>query len=258
MTTTNVQGARRDDPLQARPEDHASTTRVLRPDLEALPPRLRKLPLDARGYPVPWFVAWIDGVPDHRVVNPQRFGEAVKQRRCWVCGEPLGRWLAFPIGSMCAITRTISEPPSHLDCAEWSVKNCPFLSKPEMVRREEDRPADWVAPAGNAIMRNPGVMCLWVTRSYEIVRDAANRPLFQIGAPERVSWWREGRAATREEVDTAVTTGFPLLLAEAKRDGPVAVEMLEKCLRLAEPLFPRKAHATGIVDAGSSRADGVE
>src|SRR2546426_12752289 len=65
--------------------------------LETLPPRLRKLRVDARGYPVPWFVAWIDGpdgpetVPEFRAMDGRKFRAAVKQRLCWVCGEPLGR-----------------------------------------------------------------------------------------------------------------------------------------------------------------------
>lgn len=93
----------------------------IRPELEALPVRLRKLPVDARGYPVPWFVDWIEGpegrVPEFRAMDPRKWVRAVKERLCWVCGEALGRWLVFPIGPMCAITRTTAEPPSHLDCA---------------------------------------------------------------------------------------------------------------------------------------------
>ena len=61
---------------------------------EDLPLRLRKLPLDPRGYPVPWFVAWVDGVPEFRAVDGRKFVQAVRAKLCWVCGEPLGRWLA--------------------------------------------------------------------------------------------------------------------------------------------------------------------
>jgi hypothetical protein len=43
----------------------------LRPELTELPLRMRGLPLDERGYPVPWFVAWIDGKPEFRC----RYGE---------------------------------------------------------------------------------------------------------------------------------------------------------------------------------------
>lgn len=216
---------------------------TLRPDLEPLPPRLRRLPLDARGYPVPWFVAWVPGpdgndVPEFRASDARKFRRAVKERLCWVCGEMLGRWLAFPIGPMCAITRTISEPPSHRECAEWSIRNCPFLSQPAMVRREENLPADAVAPGGHGLKRNPGVIGLWITRSYEVWNDGNGKPLITVGDPSDVTWWREGRRATRAEVDASVRGGLPILLADARRDGSFAVKTLGEYVKAAEAFFP--------------------
>lgn len=228
---------------------------TVRPELETLPLRLRKLPLDARGYPVPWFVAWVDGpdgpetVPDFRVVDARKFRRAVKERLCWVCGEMLGRWLAFPIGPMCCITRTISEPPSHVECAEWSARNCPFLAQPQMVRREDHLPTDVEEPAGFGIKRNPGVMCIWITRGYELFDDGHGKPLITIGAPERTTWWREGRAATRAEVDESVNSGLPILLAGARRDGPFAVAELERQHERARLLFPTAITASPTVGA---------
>lgn len=233
----------------------------IRPDLELLPMRLRKLPIDARGYPVPWFVAWVDGpdgpgtLPEFRAMDAAKFRRAVKERLCWVCGEPLGRWLAFPIGPMCAITRTISEPPSHLECAEWSVRNCPFLSQPKMVRRETDLPADAKEAAGHGIKRNPGVMCLWVTRGYELFSDGKGGTLITIGAPDRVMWWCEGRAATRAEVEASVTSGLPILVNDAKAQGPVAVEALGQCYDAAKQYWPSPVPSAGWVKGDERRVD---
>lgn len=215
----------------------------IRPELGTLPPRLQRLPVDARGYPVPWFVAWEPGpggidVPDFRAIDGRKLAEALKRKRCWVCGEPLGQWLAFPIGPMCSITRTISEPPSHRDCAEWSIRHCPFLANPDMGRRETDLPAHFEEAAGHGLKRNPGVMCLWITRSYEVWKDPAGKPLITVGAPMSVSWWREGRAATRDEVEASVSDGFPALLAMAKAQGPFAVEELGRQADRARALFP--------------------
>lgn len=236
---------------------------AVRLELEALPPRLRKLPVDARGYPVPWFVAWVDGpdgpetVPEFRAMDGRKFRRAVKERLCWVCGEMLGRWLAFPIGPMCCITRTIAEPPSHVECAEWSVRNCPFLSQPSMVRRENDLPADALEAAGFAIKRNPGVMCLWITRGYELFDDGHGKPLITIGAPERVTWWREGRAATRAEVEESVSSGLPILLSAARRDGPFAVAELERQHARAQALFPVQAKEEPVSADAVDPVDGL-
>jgi hypothetical protein len=88
-------------------------------DFDTLPKTMRKLPLE-RGFPVPWFVDWIDGKPEFRAMNPQRYRSAIRERLCWVCGEKIGISLCFVAGPMCGINRTSSEPPSHIDCARWS------------------------------------------------------------------------------------------------------------------------------------------
>jgi hypothetical protein len=218
---------------------------VTNPDLEPLPARLQGLPVDARGYPVPWFVGWVDGpdgpetVPDFRCMDARKFRRAIKERRCWICGEPLGRWLVFPIGPMCTITRTIAEPPSHLECAQWSVRNCPFLSNPAMVRRDEDLPQNAQDAAGFSIRRNPGVMCLWVTRDFEVFNDGTGKPLLTVGPPSSVTWWCEGRAATRAEVEASVSSGLPILMTAAIRDGKFAVQQLALMTDAARAWWPR-------------------
>jgi hypothetical protein len=222
-----------------------TTARVIRSDLDPLPLRMRKLPIDERGYPVPWFVAWVDGpegpetVPEFRAMDARKFRRAIQARVCWVCGEPLGRWLAFPIGAMCVVTRAISEPPCHLDCAEWSIKNCPFLNNPRAVRDElTDKPPTARDPAGFGIKRNPGVACLWVTREYEVFHDGRGGALITIGKPDTITWWRERRRATRAEVDEALASGLPILLNAARRDGRFAVEALEQQILAARVLLP--------------------
>lgn len=212
----------------------------LRPELDPLPERIAKLPVD-RGYPVPWFVAWIDGKPEFRAMDEQKWVRAVKERRCWICGEPLGRYLAFPIGPMCGLNRTTSEPPSHLDCAKWSVRNCPFLSQKENKYREDDftREMDKNV-AGFGIKRQPGAVLIWITKDYRVFRDHVGKPLIQIGAPVDLSWWSHGRPATRAEVAHSVDTGMPYLMELAEMQGPEAVQELLAAKVRFEPLYPRE------------------
>jgi len=204
---------------------------TLRGELEALPSRMQTLPVDARGYPVPWFVAIVNGDPDHRIADAEKWRRAVKERRCWVCGQALGVYLAFPIGPMCGINKTTTDPPSHFDCAVWAARNCPFLSRPHARRREDALTQDLLPNvAGNPILRNPGVTLVWVTRSYKLWGDPAGRPLIEIGPADRWTWYCEGRPATRAEVVASVAGGFPSLLEIARqqdRDEPHAGAELE-------------------------------
>jgi hypothetical protein len=182
----------------------------LRPNLPPLPDRMRGLAVH-RGYPVPHFVGWVDGVPDFRTMDGAKLRDCVRFRRCWLCGGPLGRFQTFVAGPMCGLTRTSAEPPSHLDCAQFSVQACPFLSLPKMVRREDGLPEDAVEPAGVMIKRNPGVSLLWTTRDWKLFNDGTGRPLIEMGEPTRIEWFAHGRHATREEVLASVESGLPLL-----------------------------------------------
>ncbi len=198
-------------------------TTPLRPELGTLPVRLRALPLDARGYPIPWFVAWINGAPEFRALDPDKWSRAVRDRLCWVCGLRLGRHLAFVIGPMCALNRVTSEPPCHLECAEWSAQHCPFLARPHARRREDAMTEELEKNvAGEAIKRNPGVACVWVTDSYKVFNDGAGKPLIQIGEPGSVRWYAEGREATRAEVDMSIATGLPALFDACDREDTLA------------------------------------
>lgn len=192
-------------------------------DLSTLPARMKSLPIDERGYPIPFFVAYVDGKPEFRAMDMAKFLAAIKQKLCWVCGEKLGVHVAFVAGPMCGINRTSPEPPSHRECAEWSAINCPFLNNPRAVRREDDDHNNQkfreMAP-GFAITRNPGVAMVWITREFDVYNPGIGGPgyLIEMGEPEEVLFFREGRKATRAEVVESVESGLPKLEAVAVQE----------------------------------------
>ncbi len=149
-------------------------------DLPAPPPRIARLPRNHAGYPVPWFVAWIDGTPDFRVIGEGRLDDAIRFRSCWLCGDPLGANAAFVLGPMCGITRTSPEPPSHRDCADYAARACPFLATPNMRRRETGIPEGAREPDGIMIRRNPGATLVWVSRTWQQQRGLN---LWHVGDP---------------------------------------------------------------------------
>ena len=207
-----------------------------------MPARIKALPVDERGYPVPKFVKWIDGKPDFRVADSYFLRHAVQGRLCWLCGQPLGRFLAFVIGPMCAVTRTTSEPPSHRECARFACEACPFLTQPRRPRNEHDLPDGAVDPAGEFISRNPGVSALWMTENYKMFQVRGG-VLFKVGDPTEVEWWARGREATRDEVLHSISTGLPALRKIAVEESSEAMAALDAQVIVALSLIPEEVPA---------------
>lgn len=189
-----------------------------------MPARIRVLPRNKAGYPIPWFVADIDGERDFRIADASKMMTAVRQRLCWLCGIRMKPEVAFVIGPMCAVNRISSEPPCHPQCARYAAMVCPFLTTPEMRRREGGKPDDLIPVAGKMIARNPGVALVWHTRDHVAFRAPMGNDgiLFDIGQPLRTDWFSRGRPATREEVITSIDTGLPALLAACDLDDDPA------------------------------------
>jgi len=215
-------------------------------ELGAMPARIATLPIDSRGYPVPWFVAWSQdgkpcrrgvGEPDFRIVHPEQIAVAHNKRLCWICGGVMGNYKTFLIGPMCAVNRISSEPPSHRDCATFAARACPFLSQPRMRRNDKGLPEEKFT-AGIAIMRNPGVSLVWTTRAYTPMKISSG-VLFQIGEPTDLQWFAEGRSATRAEIMHSIETGLPTLREVARvKDGPEGELELERLIDRALALVP--------------------
>lgn len=205
-----------------------------RPDLETPTQRIAPLPVH-RGYPVPWFVGWVNGEPEFRAMDGEKFVRAIRERLCWVCGQTIGSYgkrephpvYTFVAGPMCGINRTSAEPPCHLECARWSARNCPFLSKPHMVRRENDLPDHMESP-GHSIRRNPGVSLLWSTAKYRPFSDGKGGTLLNMGEPTALEWWAEGKAATRAQVVASVESGLPILMEIARQEAGAVEDLLRR------------------------------
>lgn len=222
----------------------------LRSDLPPLTERIARLPIDERGYPVPAFVQWLEGEgnkvrpmppgqgrPDFRIIDPVHLKACVAGSLCWVCGEKMGVHRAYVVGPMCVINRNSAEPPSHVDCAEWSVRGCPFLTRPNMVRREDELTEEMAGNvAGVMIKRNPGVIIVWIVRNHlKTWHDGKGGLLFDIGEPEAVHWYKEGRKATAEECIEAVNTGIQNLL-DVCEHAEERNEVMDKRDKLVESL----------------------
>jgi hypothetical protein len=144
---------------------------------------------------------------------------------------------------MCGITRTSAEPPSHHECAVYSAKFCPFLSRPNMKRRDHEAvKAMGSTAAGNMLDRNPGVCAVWTTKSYDVFPDGRGGTLVRVGDPTKVEWFAEGREATRAEVDVSIDSGLPTLRAMCDTEQPHrragANAQLDQMIEVLEQFLP--------------------
>ena len=190
-----------------------------------MPSRMRRLPRDEVGRPIPYFAATLpDGSHDFRFMEGEKLLAAIREQLCWVCGQRLNRVRGdniprgtFVAGPMCLINRTSAEPPCHYECAEWSAKACPFLSKPAKSRRETNVPdnVDMEGP-GIMIRRNPGVTALIDSARWKPWVPDPKGVLFSFSRIEGVHWVCEGRSARGSEVLESIESGIGQLLALAR------------------------------------------
>jgi hypothetical protein len=210
----------------------------LRPELPPLPREMQHLPIDERGYPVPWFVHWPKGgKPEFRIIGPGKVEYALRGELCWVCGGRFtNRRRFFVVGPMCCVNRISGEPPCHEACAVYAARGCPFLSRPHMVRRENDLPPERVEQPAH-VDHNPGLAAVWKTRSFEVLQ-LDDGVLFRMGEPESVGWYCEGREATRTEVYAALSKGIPKLIESCKGDAGALLECGERTAWVTQNLIP--------------------
>ena len=203
-----------------------------------IPERIRMLPRDHRGYPVPWFVHRdADGKHDFRVIGAGKIEQAIRRDICWICGGPLARNKAFVIGPLAAIARYHGEAPSHRSCAQFAAEVCPFLSKPRMRRNDRDMPAEAQKLPG-MVLHNPGVCAVWTTRAFRIV-PVDNGVLFHLNDPVDVMWFSQGKPATRGEVVQAMDRGLAIMIDEAREDSEQAVQALLQAIARMRQYLPK-------------------
>jgi hypothetical protein len=88
---------------------------------------LRKLTVFA-GLPVPITAKWVDGKPDFRQTDEEQLLKSVRFKLCAVCGAKLGLTCYWVGGQLCEKNHYFTDPGMHRECAEESIKLCPFLN----------------------------------------------------------------------------------------------------------------------------------
>jgi hypothetical protein len=179
-----------------------------------------------RTIPVPWFVPWVEGEPDFRFADATKIPQALRGSLCWVCGKTVvGSNRSFVIGPMCILNRISAEPGCHIECAEFSAAECPFLTHPKLKRPDtSDVPDEHMKPpAGFMCVENPGVVAVYTGKGWTGERHPGGY-LVNLGwLPSSISWWHKGERLepgfqATEIVWTALVAGVERVLAQAPTD----------------------------------------
>lgn len=141
-----------------------------------IPPALAARPVDPTWRrPVPVVNTMDDGSTDFTVINGDIAYQCAKARECGLCGQKMGRLVAFLGGPSAAEGRTWSDPPMHPDCAEAAVTLCPHISKAGARRVPEGRNPQSVVTE-DMDMTKPDRWVMYVTRNYKIGSSEMTHP----------------------------------------------------------------------------------
>ena len=103
-----------------------------------VPKLMAKLPLDSRGFPIPYFVPIVNGKPDFRFQDAAKKQACRKWSKCSICGNKLhDRSFWFICGPMGLLNSIGSDEAMHEDCARFAIQHCPHLQYEKADRRTE-------------------------------------------------------------------------------------------------------------------------
>jgi hypothetical protein len=102
----------------------------------AVPGRMRALPRDPRGYPVPFVVLIEDGLPRFALNAHEKQAACLRRDLCSICGQRLlrGRWFVQGPGSALHADGAYIDAPTHGECVEFALKVCPYLAASKYMR----------------------------------------------------------------------------------------------------------------------------
>jgi hypothetical protein len=103
----------------------------MRADLCDMPARIRALPRDRRGYPIPVTVMRDKMHLPHFTMNDALIvARCARDRLCGICGERLGVFACFVGGPGSAFhpAGRYFDGPMHRDCGAFALRTCPYLA----------------------------------------------------------------------------------------------------------------------------------
>lgn len=167
-----------------------------------VPKRMRTLERDHRGYPVPFIVLRDNhGKPRFAINDHLLVGACLSKKLCSICGKRLDADIWFVGGSRAFLHNdgVFIDPPLHYECAEYSLRVCPFLAAPAYSKSvitiskvdniREDLRLKQVEYSGPS---QPERFALGCTHAYRRIKSQSAPVVLAIDHWDYLEWWRNG------------------------------------------------------------------
>lgn len=176
-----------------------------------IPDRMRALPLDPRGYPVPVNVTRDRNGKPNFATNDERVRQLLfRKDRCGICGGKLlrGRWSIGGPGSALHPDGAFLDPPMHYECARYAVQACPYLAMPTYSKSVSKVPPLEVGLVKDGIAYNPTVfpnrpdlflLVMYVAQKLTYYDGDAVRSLRPKRPLRSIEYWQEGRQLNEQD-----------------------------------------------------------
>lgn len=195
-----------------------------------IPERMKKLPRDPRGLPVPFVILWQGGRHHFTVNDQKKVAHCLNTDRCAICGQPLfrGRW--FVGGPLSAFHPDgwYIDTGLHKECMEYALQVCPYLAAPNYSGRLDDatiNPAEGevITVIDNTVIpERPKLFCAVMAVGQEVKHSFTTHYVKPKRPYRDVLYWREGRQLTTDEGEA--------LVAEALR-APIEPRPMSNAIR---------------------------
>lgn len=110
-----------------------------------VPTRMKSLPRDRRGYPIP-FVVLTDssGEPNFRLDDAKKVHHCMINRLCGLCGQPLkdDMWVTGGAKRILSDIIPFIDAALHFSCGKYALQVCPFMASPVYNRTLTEKQID--------------------------------------------------------------------------------------------------------------------
>ena len=176
-----------------------------------IPARMRHLPKDHRGYPIPANVL-VDknGKPHFTINDDEKRQVHLRKKRCPICDGALlrGRWSVGGPASAFMADGAYFDPPMHYECYRYAMQVCPYLALPSFSKRidagtlkREDVEADRLFIDNTVLAARPPVFVgvMHVGEDYQTDMFGKIGRFKPKGPYRNIEYWRDGEELSAAE-----------------------------------------------------------